>query len=447
MATWVVTAFVLWQVIRSDNFLGLVQSQTEAHSKDMLADRIKLMYENLPRWFRFFAVRGEPDWTAMDCRFRNRDSRIKVFPQGAKQLRQYTPSFVLVDEASHQDEFEEALTAMSSFLEKDTKIIFLSSVSPSVFSDIAYGKRATEPVTLFPGNTSLPPERSKGIRKWNLMHGGAVLELHYSADPTKDYEWLMEWDKKVAGGIDGPLWMQEMELVHDAFSGAKVYFMFSRQKHVQEFVPSREATRYLSMDYGLTNPTAALDIYHIGDNEYGPIYGVFQEFYQSGLSIEQIKRALHTRFGPSGGFETEWIDPTTDQVREKDTKTHFHLFNNGTNARLFQRADNSREGEVLIGEWLHQGRLVFHPRCIHMIQEIETLRYEQWATDRMERNRNLKERVVKKDDHTTDALRYFANGVVYNELTEDEANVAAMGIQLILDELEMGLGEGQIPIW
>lgn len=436
MATWVVSTFALWEVLRKDNYLALIQSQTEEHSKDLLEDRIKLMWENLPRWFRFFAAANEPDWTKLDVRFRDRDSRVKVFPQGPKQLRQYTPSFILVDEACHQDQFEESLTAMIPFLEKDTRIIILSSVAPSFFADTAYSERANEPVTLYPGNDSLPPERRKGIRKWNLLHGGAVLELHYSADPTKDMAWLMEKDKEVAGGIDGAQWRQEMELEKDAFSGQRIYEHFSRIRHVEKKEIPKGAKRWLSSDYGVAAPTVGLGIAQIDMSEYGPVYYVYKEFYQTGTSIENLKHFMRLKFGPSEQFESEWIDPSTDWIREKDSRTQLWLFNNGKNARSFQLADTSPDGIVLIGEWFHQGRLFIDPECTHLIYELENYRFQRWATEKQEKAHNPKEKPIKKDDHGCDALKYFANGVRWDELPEEQEDETLSEIQMILDQLE-----------
>lgn len=436
MATWVVTTFALWEVLRKDNFLALVQSQTEEHSKDLLEDRIRLVWENLPKWFRFFAAANEPDWTKLDVRFRDRDSRVKVFPQGPKQLRQYTPSFILVDEACHQEQFQEALTAMIPFLEKETRIILLSSVAPSYFADVAYSERSSEPVTLYPGNEDLPAERRKGIRKWNLAHGGAVLELHYSADPNKDMAWLMEKDKEVAGGIDGAQWRQEMELEKDAFNGSRVYEVFNRHDHVKRVKVAKNAPKWLAVDYGVACPTVVLGVTQNGSNKYGPKYHVYKEFYQTNMSIDNLKRAINMRFGPPENFEAEWIDPSTDSERAKDQRTHFWLFNNGPNARSFQPADNGGDGKILINEWLHQNRMTIDPSCTRLIWEMENYRLQQWATEKQAKLHNPKEKVIKKDDHGPDALKYFANGVMYEELPEEEVDDIMDGIQMILDDLD-----------
>lgn len=435
MATWLVTAYALWSVIRNPNFLALVQSQTEQHSKDLLEDRIKLMYANLPRWFKFLACPNEPAWTALDCRFRDKDSRIRVFPQGAKQFRQYTPSLVIVDEAAHQDEFQEALTAMIPFIEKDTRVILLSSLAPSFFADVVYGERANDPVLLYPGNSDLPPERRKGVQKWDLLHGGTVLQLHYSADPNKNNAWLQKMDKEVAGGIDGPQWRQEFELEADAFSGELVYDNFTPRRHVAAFEFPRGNPMWLTADYGLRHPTAVLQCGLIGHNTYGPIYGVRKELHVPELSIDQLKRAIMLRFGPSSNYQAEWIDPSTDSEREGSTSTHYHMFNNGPNARSFQKAYNGDDGIVLIREWLHQDRLLIHPECTHLIYELGKYRFQEWASDKQRKLNDPKERVVKKEDDACDALKYFANGVSFMELPEEEEAIERHAMEIILDEL------------
>lgn len=437
MATWVVTAYVLWSLIKHDNFLALVQSQTEQHSKDWMGDRLRLMWDNLPKWFKFLAVSQEPEFTALDCRFRDRDTRCKAFPAGPHQYRQYTPSLIVLDEAAHHDEFQETMTAITPFLEKETRIILLSSVVPGYFADTAYGAKKAEPVTIFPAaNKDIPREYQKGIQKWRLLHGGTGILLHFSADPTKDLAWLRMMDEEMPGGLKGPQFRQEYNCEADAFSGARVYPHFDPRVHVKSVKVPESALRYLSCDYGVENPTACLSIARVGMSPKGPVYHVEKEFYESGLSIEKLKLGFALTFGPTEKFEREWIDPSTDSVREADTSTHYWLFNNGTHARQFWKADRSSAGIILVSEWLHQNRLTIDPSCVHLIYEMERYRRQQWASDKQAKARNAKETVLKKDDHGPDALKYFANGVSTEEFEETEVDPLMFTIEDIITELD-----------
>lgn len=434
MATWLVTAYVLWNLIKYDNYLVLVQSQTEPHSKDWMHDRLRLMWQELPRWFKFLAVPQEPEFTALDCRFKDRDTRCKAFPAGPHQYRQYTPSLIVLDEAAHHDEFEETMTAITPFLEKNTRIILLSSVVPGFFADVAFGKKREDPVTLFPGNPDIPLEYQKGIQKWRLVHGGTVILLHFSADYNKGQKWLDMMEEEMPGGLKGPQFRQEYNCEADAFMGARVYPHFEQKRHVKRVKVPEAAKRYLGCDYGVENPTACISMAKVGMGPKGPIYHIDKEFYETGLSIEKLKLGMMLTFGPPEKYEFEWIDPSTDSVREVDTSTQYWLFNNGTHARNFFKADRSSAGIVLISEWLHQDRLTIDPSCRHTIYEMEHYRRQQWASGKQDRN--AKEQVLKKDDHCPDAIKYIANGVSIEEFQEEEVSPLLFTIEDIISDLD-----------
>jgi hypothetical protein len=46
LATWTICAFMLWEALSNPVYLGIIQSQTEEHSKKLLRDKIKVLWEN-----------------------------------------------------------------------------------------------------------------------------------------------------------------------------------------------------------------------------------------------------------------------------------------------------------------------------------------------------------------------------------------------------------------
>jgi hypothetical protein len=422
LLTWIVCLFLLWEALRSEVYLGIVQSQHEDHSKKLLRDKIKVAWELLPRWFKWVVTDGRMEeviFTSTEARFPRGQSLLFV-PQGAHQFRQHTPSAILVDEAAHQEKFGETLTAILPFLEKETKIFLVSSVTGgSVFSKILQDSRPEGDIKyLLRGHEDLPPEYRKGLQKWELNSGGVVIQPHFSIHPEKDNEWLERKDKEIPGGILSPFFRQEYNIEYGAFSGQHVWPHFiNGPPHVEEFEPIEKQPQWLTADYGYRNPTAILRICRIGKNKHGHIYGVFRELRKTQTSISDLKMLMWNIFGKPEDYEAELIDPSTDWVREADTATHFHLFNSGSYARTFQKADNSSEGAILIGEWLHQNRLKIHPSCTDLIYEMQNYRHDDWVGSTEEKH-SPKETVVKKDDHSVDALRYFANWAKYLENDE-----------------------------
>jgi len=413
-------AYLLWRALFDDVFLGVLQSRTEDDSKDFLKENIWFLWESLPPWFKFVLFEGNTDavQTALELRFAN-GNRIKGMAQGPHVARGKTPSVVVLDEAAFHPEFADTLTALLPLAEKKAQLIFVSSVEPGAFWEVVEAEPASEKVVLVKPNT-YPKKWKKyeqGVTAWKLRHGGHVLRVHFSSDPSKDTQWLEEADKRFPGGLEGTQFRKEMNIEADAGAGDLYYPHFvDGPPHVNEFelVPGKR--KWLVCDYGYRNPTAALVIGEIGDQ----VYGVRHEFYQPGLSIDQLKAVFTERFGPANDFYLELIDPSTDAVREAETKSHFWMFNNGRNARNFLRADNAADGRILISEWLHENRLIIHPECSMTRWEFGRFRHDDWTTTTSLKN-NPKEKVRKKDDHAMDALKYFANNVRWEQLPEPDA--------------------------
>jgi hypothetical protein len=406
-------------------YLGIIQSQTEEHSKKLLRDKIKVLWEKLPHWFKWMATNGRVDevtFTTLEMRFPDGQT-IMCVPQGSHQFRQHTPSTIFVDEAAHQDQFGDTLTSVIPFLEKDTKMFFVSSVrGGSIFSEVLSNSKVEGGVEkLLEGSESLPAHRRKGMQAWRMETGGEVLQIHYSVVPGRDMEWVESTAKDVVGGVEAPSWRQEFEIEYNAFSGQRVFPLFGSSM-VREFEPPDGGTAWLGGDYGRRNPTAIVDIRKLADTPAGPHYGAFRELYQKDCSIADLKRMMWIAFGAPENYEAELIDPSTDSVRESDTDTHFHLFNTGEYARAFQKANNSFSGLVVLNEWLEQGRLWVHPQCQNLIYELEHYVYPDWVNKRVKEVRNEKESPVKKNDHAVDALRYVANYLSLRENTLDDAD-------------------------
>ncbi len=382
LATWTIIAFMLWEALRSSVYLGIIQSQTEEHSKKLLRDKLRVLWDKLPYWFKWMATEGrvhEVTFTTTEMRFPD-GKTIMCVPQGSHQFRQHTPSTIFVDEAAHQDQFGETLTSVIPFLEKDTKIFFVSSVKGgSVFSEVLSNAKVDGKVEmLMEGSEDLPEERRKGLRHWRMETGGEVLQIHYSIVPGRDMDWVENTARDVPGGVDSPAWRQEFEIEYNAFSGQRVFPLFGGSM-VREFEPPDGGTAWLGCDYGFRNPTAVVDLRKLADTPNGPVYGAFRELYQKDCSIADLKRRMWIAFGPPENYEAELIDPSTDAVREADTMSHFHLFQTGEYARNFQKARNSLDGLVVIREWMDQGRFKVHPQCHNLIYELEHYVYPDWV--------------------------------------------------------------------
>jgi hypothetical protein len=136
MLSWIMLALHLHEALFKPNSAIFVQSKKEDDSDFLIGDRrLMFMYNNLPK---------EYDWPSADTKYCNIDfgngSFVKGIAQGADQLRQYTASRVMVDEAAFQEKFEEAWGALKPTIQGGGKVVLISSAGPGFFQRLVEGE-------------------------------------------------------------------------------------------------------------------------------------------------------------------------------------------------------------------------------------------------------------------------------------------------------------------
>lgn len=200
----------------------------------------------------------------------------------------------------------------------------------------------------------------------------------------------------------------------DSFAG-QVYGEFERAKHViKPFAIPDEWTKFVGLDHGYRNPTAA--IWCAMDYD-GNVYA-YREFYQSEWIIEEIIKGRKDTGQPGllkmagkEKLEGVWIDPSTkaDRGKESDFTTYLDYLPkewslipaNNSVANGIDRVKQLLKPDLRTGN----PRLFIFDTCENLIEQISSYRYEE-LTPGQEVNKNIKESPVKKDDHAVDALRY-----------------------------------------
>lgn len=200
----------------------------------------------------------------------------------------------------------------------------------------------------------------------------------------------------------------------DAFQG-QIYTEFERAKHVvKPFKIPDEWTRFVGLDHGYRNPTAA--IYCAMDYD-GRIY-VYREFYQSEWIIEEIVKGRRDTNQPGlieltakEKIEGIWIDPSTKANRGKDSDFTTYLEYLPKDWALVPANNEVANGIDRVKQLLKphertgEPRLLFFDTCTNLIEQMSQYKYEE-LTPGQEMGKNIKESPVKKDDHAVDALRY-----------------------------------------
>jgi hypothetical protein len=128
MVTWIMCLFCLWMAKFQPNRLIFIQSKKEEDAANLVfnsewpAARISFIESNLP------------DFLRSDCAaaygklfYRDTGSRIWGIPEGGDQIRSYTASCIVSDEAAFQPEFEQAWKAANPSIKGGGKMIVVSS--------------------------------------------------------------------------------------------------------------------------------------------------------------------------------------------------------------------------------------------------------------------------------------------------------------------------------
>ena len=173
-----------------------------------------------------------------------------------------------------------------------------------------------------------------------------------------------------------------------------IYPMFEVIRHVSEATPEIRMA-WIAADIGHTNPTAFL---RLGAGKDGRIWVLDEYYHQVGISSaaksprqyarDMIAFAQRMPMQPDGII----VDPAAEgfilQLRED------------SNLRI-KRADNAvLEGIQLVASAIDAGVLMIHPRCKHLIDELQGYAWDPKAQERGE------DKPIKQNDHACDALRY-----------------------------------------
>ena len=162
-----------------------------------------------------------------------------------------------------------------------------------------------------------------------------------------------------------------------------VYPEFKREIDVKEFDNINQKEVIAGIDWGYTNPAGALKILVDRDNRFY----IEDEYYKRGQTTDQIIESIK-----HWNINKAYPDPAEpDRIA---TATSL-----GINCREVSK--DIPAGIDRVRELFKQRRIVIHPRCVNLINELETYHYPESKGDI-----NEKEVPVKDADHLMDCLRY-----------------------------------------
>lgn len=247
----------------------------------------------------------------------------------------------------------------------------------------------------------------KGIEVNRNQNGFCVLRIHYTADPTKDPDRDgKEWHAQARKGMPESSWQKEYEIDWFALSGELIYPEFDRNIHVIDpFVIPDDWNRYMAIDPGLRNPTAAL--WAAVDKEDNLF--LYDEYYVREKTIQEHCKAIKLKENRIDVIRL--MDPASagrNMINKQSARDEYAKFG------IFARpADNDVEvGVDRVKRYLMKDEATCEPRLFffrtlhNTINEITNYRWEELTESQAEK-KDAPEKPVKRNDHLMDCLRYI----------------------------------------
>lgn len=269
----------------------------------------------------------------------------------------------------------------------------------------------------------------KGVQAGISAEGVQVVRIHYSADPLKDpdtahgAEWLQRELEGYRGKTD-PRWRKEMEIDFDAHGGQLLFpYLLENEQYI--YVPPVEIRGMklcAGLDYGTRNPSA----FEVLSVDYDGNVQVIWEYYEPPKKPDESDDQFRSRKGykvlsaaikacpyfskklPIYADPSLW-NKTQESADPKGLKSMADLFiqegvfisqgRRGRDFACFEKLDSKA------WEKPKKPMLTIMRNCKWLWWELQRLRFADFSATVMI-NKNLQEKIVDKDNHAWDALKY-----------------------------------------
>jgi hypothetical protein len=206
--TWLVLGFALWLLLFHPAATVLIFSRRDDEAVDLLAVRLRGMYDRLPDWLKVerFTDDNDHEWGLSN------GSRVLAFPTTAGDS--YTATLAIVDEADLVPDLGKLMTAVKPTIDGGGRMILLSradkSKPQSAFKKIyaAAKQRMTDWVAVFLPWHSRPDRDAAwyAAQRADILHRTGSLDALHEQYPATDTEALAprSLDKRIA-----PQWLEQ----------------------------------------------------------------------------------------------------------------------------------------------------------------------------------------------------------------------------------------------
>lgn len=183
-----------------------------------------------------------------------------------------------------------------------------------------------------------------------------------------------------------------------------IYDMFSEERNTYQNIPDNiksSARRYISCDYGTSNPMVFLDIWDDGD-----VIWIDNEYYYD--SREKKVQKSDNRYGDDFDEFVALENKVPSWVIIDPSAANFATELKNRRYRVKQGDNSVLEGIRLVATMLDKAKIKVNVKCVNWLKEI---RGYVWDTKAQEHG---KEKPVEIGDHAMDATRYFVKTIIPN---------------------------------
>ena len=440
--SWFATAFSVWSAMTAPYREVIYQTKKEGDAFAMVSEgsknpgggRMDFIIQNLPEWLQDPNIAAGVGNNVGSLTFSPetpphpgyrpwQGSKIHALPQGAHQVRQYTFSLMVSDEAAIQEEYAKAKEAANAAAKGGGKIISLSSViSGSAFNQMVLeAPDGRDPVHQVPPIIQkalgiLGMKWPKGMRTWRTPSGVQVLEVHYTADPAKDparegAEWVKKAAEGYIGGMDSPGWKTEMEIDYNAGGGDPVFpFLTSRSHPI--FTPvmnPKEVIKRMNLvagyDHGMDSPSAFIVW---GVDEKAHLHAVW-ELYEPCLNAAKFvdkmkacpywKHIREIRCDPNITWKNQMQADGNKSINEQFIELGVHMLpgRRGQDVPMAMRMMSTYWADPMLP------KAFVTDACPNLQKELMGLKWEKHLSAAVEQRKNNPGKIRDKNNHACDA--------------------------------------------
>jgi hypothetical protein len=387
-ASWLLMNIIAWMWLFEESFHALVGSRVEKlvdnYNIDSLFGKIDHIVTHLPTWM----TQGyDPTRHRKKLEFKHPRGNL-ITGESSNENFGRGPRKHLV----YLDEY--------AFWECDKKV--WTSTASTARSRIA---------------TSTPSGEHNQFARLRFSDDLHHLTLHWTQDPHKDLDWYREECKSLKN--DPADIAQELDINYRASAGKLALPWMSDEQHpvviptLSPDDPSHEGCLfYAGLDYGSNNPSC-ITVYRVrfvATTRY-EIMAVWEYYEPSDL--RRLAGALKNN-PYAGRVKTTYADPSMwfynqhDAFGQRGVTSLAFIMRDTYHTHLTPgRRGDSYALEQLV-EYTREGRFLICDCCENQIREFKNLRYQMMSDKMMQRN-NESEKLVDKDNHSWDALKYFFN--------------------------------------